>query len=105
MRFEFGNGVLKSYTKSPELERLLSFDEDIRKVGYVSLKDGEIDVNLGGALVDALRILPPSEEELPAFFNTSLYTLKCRLSGKIDVTATAQQGIVLDIMRESVFTE
>ena len=105
VRFEFGNGVLKSYTNSLELERLLSFDEDIRRVGYVSLKDGEIDVNLGGALVDALRILPPSEEELPAFFNTSLYTLKCRLSGKIDVTATAQQGIGLEIMKESVFTE
>ena len=105
VRFGFENGVLKSFTHSPELERLLSFDEDIRRVGYVSLKDGEIAVNLGGALVDALRILPPSEEELPAFFNTSLYSLKCRLSGKIDVTATAQQGIVLDIMRESVFTE
>ena len=105
VRFEFTNGVLKSYTKSPELERLLSFDEDIGRVGYVSLRDGEVAVNLGGALVDALRIQPVSEEELPAFFNSSLYTLKCILSGKTDVTATAQQGIGLEIMKESVFTE
>ena len=105
IRFEFSNGVLKSYSFSPELDRLLSFDEDIRRVGYLSLSENGICVNLGGALVDALRILPPSEEELPDFFNTSLYTLKCRLSGKLSVTATASSGIGLEIMKESAFTE
>lgn len=105
IRFEFEKGKLKSYTKSPELDRLLSFDEEIERVGYISLKDGEVAVNLGGAPVDALRILPPSEEELPAFFNMSLYTLKCVISGKTDVFATAQSGIGLEIMKESVFTE
>ena len=105
IRFEFTDGMLKSYSQSPELDRLLSFDEDIRRVGYISLSENGICVNLGGALVDALRILPPTEEELPDFFNTSLYTLKCRLSGKLSVTAIASSGIGLEIMKESAFTE
>ena len=105
IRLEFEKGVLKSYTASAELDRLLSFDEDIRRVGYVALSENEISINLGGALVDALRILPPSEEELPGFFNTSLYTLKCRLCGKISVTAAASSGIGLEIMKESAFVD
>lgn len=105
IRFEFEKGVLKSYTASAELDRLLSFDDDIRRVGYISLSENEININLGGALVDALRILPPSEEELPDFFNTSLYTLRCRLEGKISVTAAASSGIGLEIMKESAFVD
>lgn len=105
IRFEFEKGVLKFYTASAELDRLLSFDEDIRRVGYISLSENEININLGGALVDALRILPPSEEELPDFFNTSLYTLRCRLEGKISVTAAASSGIGLEIMKESAFVD
>lgn len=105
IRFEFEKGVLKSYTASAELDRLLSFDDDIRRVGYISFSENEININLGGALVDALRILPPSEEELPDFFNTSLYTLRCRLEGKISVTAAASSGIGLEIMKESAFVD
>lgn len=105
IRFEFEKGVLKSYSESPELDTLLSFDEDIRRVGYLSLSENGVCVNLGGALVDALRILPPSEEELPDFFNTSLYTLKCRLQGRISVTATSSSGIGLEIMKESAFVD
>lgn len=103
--FGFSNGVLKSYSHSPELERLLSFDEDIRRVGYISFSDKGICVNLGGAPVDALRVIPATEDDLPEFFNTSLYTLRCRLSGKIDVLATGSNGIDLEIMHDGMFVE
>ncbi|MBR6086031.1 MAG: aminopeptidase [Spirochaetales bacterium] len=103
--FGFSNGVLKSYSHSPELERLLSFDEDIRRVGYISLSESGMYVNLGGAPVDALRILPATEDDLPGFFNKSLYTLRCRLSGKHDVLATGSNGIDLEIMRDGMFVE
>lgn len=105
IRFEFENGTLKSYGECPELERLLSFDEDISRVGYISLSDSGICVNLGGAPVDALRVLPATEDDLPEFFNTSLYSLKCRLSGKIDVLATGSNGIGLEIMHDGMFVE
>ena len=105
IRVEFEKGVLKSYTPNAELERLLSFDEDIRRVGYVSLSENAICVNLGGALVDALRILPPSEEDLPGFFNTSPYSLKCILEGQVSVSASASSGIGLEIMKESAFVD
>ena len=103
--FGFSNGVLKSYSHSPELERLLSFDEDIRRVGYISFSDKGICVNLGGAPVDALRVIPATEDDLPEFFNTSLYTLRCRLSGKIDVLATGSNGIDLEIRHDGMFVE
>ena len=105
IRFDFENGYLISHSPSPELDRLLSFDENLKRVGYISLMDNEIIVNLGGALVDALRILPPSEEELPEFFNTSLYTLRCVLPADCDVEATDLRGIGLELMRDGVFTE
>lgn len=103
--FDFENGYLISHSPSPELDRLLSFDENLKRVGYISLMDNEIIVNLGGALVDSLRILPPSEEELPEFFNTSLYTLRCSLPADCDVEATDLRGIGFELMRDGVFTE
>jgi len=105
VRFEFEDGYLVSHSPSPELDRLLSFDENLKRVGYISLMDNEIIVNLGGAVTDALRVLPPNEEELPEFFNTSLYTLRCVLPSDCDVEATDIRGIGLKLMTDGLFTE
>ena len=105
VRFEFEDGYLTSHSPSAELDRLLSFDDNLRRVGYISLMDKEIIVYLGGAVTDALRILPSSEEELPDFFNTSLYTLRCVLPSDCDVDATDLRGIGLKLMTDGLYTE
>ena len=101
----FGNGRLTDWTHTPEMDRLLDFDENLKRVGYVSLRDGEMVLHLGGALVEALDILPPDEEMLPDFFNTSLYTLSCTLEKGLDVVCTDSNGIPHEIVKNGLFAE
>lgn len=101
----FRGGRLTDWTHTPEMDRLLDFDENLKRVGYVSLRDGEMVLNLGGALVEALDILPPEEEMLPDFFNTSLYTLACTLEKGLDVVCTDTNGIPHEIVKKGLFAE
>jgi len=101
----FVNGRLTDWTHTPEMDRLLDFDENLKRVGYVSLRDGEMVLHLGGALVEALDILPPDEEMLPDFFNTSLYTLSCTLEKGLDVVCTDTDGIPHEIVKNGLFAE
>lgn len=101
----FKDGRLADWTHTPELDRLLDFDENLHRIGYVSFRDNEVLLHLGGALVEALDILPPSEEMLPDFFNTSLYRITCILEGNLDISCTDASGIPHEIVRNGVFTE
>ena len=103
--FTFENGLLVDWTHSQALDRLLSFDELLRRVGYITMRDNEIIVNLGGALSDALSQLPVSEELIPDWFNMSLYTLECVLERNLDVSCTDSNGITRQIARDGVFLE
>ena len=105
IRFEFKDGRLVSWTRSAELERLLSFDEQLKRVGYISMRDNEFIVNLGGALLDALSDVPISEELLPKWFNMSLYKLSCLLDRNIDICCTDGNGISRVLARNGVFIE
>ncbi len=101
----FKDGLLVDWTHSTELDRLLSFDENLRRVGYISMRDNEVTVNLGGALLDALEHAPESDEDIPDFFNTSLYTLACHLSHAINISCVSGNGIARELARDGVFLE
>lgn len=103
--FVFENGRLVSWSNSPELDRLLSFDEQLKQVGYISMKDNDVSVYLGGAVLDALEDVPISEELLPSWFNMSLYTLKCDLGGSLNIYCTDRSGITRTLARDGVFLE
>lgn len=105
IRFEFLDGRLVSWSESSELERLLSFDEQLKRVGYISMRDNEVIVNLGGAILDALSDVPISEELLPSWFNMSLYTLRCHLGRSIDICSTDGNGISKVLAKNGVFVE
>ena len=104
-RFEFADGRLVSWTHSPQLDRLLSFDEQLGRIGYISMRDNEIVVNLGGAVLDSLSDVPISEDLLPDWFNMSLYSLKCLLGRNIDVCAVDSNGISKVLAKDGVFLE
>ena len=101
----FEGGRLVDWTRTPQMDRLLDFDENLRRIGYVSFRDNEMLLHLGGALVEALDILPPAEEMLPDFFNTSIYTLTCTMEKNLDVSCTDSSGIPHEIIRNGIFTE
>lgn len=105
IRFDFLDGRLVSWSESSELERLLSFDEQLKRVGYISMRDNEVIVNLGGAILDALSDVPISEELLPSWFNMSLYTLRCHLGRSIDICSTDGNGISKVLAKNGVFVE
>lgn len=105
IRFEFKDGRLVAWTPSLELERLLSFDEQLKCVGYISMRDNEFIVNLGGAILDALSDVPISEDLLPQWFNMSLYTLRCHLGQNIDICCTDGNGISRVLAKNGVFIE
>ncbi len=103
--FVFESGRLVSWTHTPELDSLLSFDEQLRQVGFISMRDREIIVNLGGATLDALSEVPISEDLLPSWFNMSLYTLKCYLREPFDILCTDRAGVTRVIARDGLFLE
>lgn len=105
IRFEFEEGRLVSWTRSTELERLLSFDEQLKRVGYISMRDNEVIVNLGGAILDALSDVPISEELLPQWFNMSLYRLCCHLGRNLDILCTDGNGISRVLAKNGIFVE
>ena len=101
----FEGGRLVDWTHTPELDRILEFDENLKRIGYVSFRDNEVILNLGGALVEALDVLPESEELLPDFFNTSLYKITCSLERNLDVVCRDMGGIPHEIMKNGLFVE
>lgn len=101
----FEGGRLVDWTHTPQMDRILDFDENLKRIGYVSFRDNEVILNLGGALVEALSILPPTEEMLPDFFNTSLYRISCTLEKGLDVLCRDSNGIPHEIMKSGLFVE
>ena len=103
--FSFKDGYLVDWTHVDVLDRLLGFDENLHRVGYISFRDREFTVHLGGAIVEALSDAPEDEADIPEFFNTSLYTLKCNLPWDVDVTCTGSNGITREVVRKGEFLE
>lgn len=105
IRMVFENGLLVDWTHTKELDQLLGFDENLRRIGYITMRDNEIAINLGGSITEALSVLPENEENLPDYFNTSLYTLKCILPKETDVVSTSSNGISKQLVRSGVMND
>ncbi len=101
IELSFENGVLKDFKGSEKLEKLLSFDDELKKVGYISFRDKEFILTLGGSLQDCLK----ENSELPAYFNTSLYSLKIYLNPRLSVSYAGFTGKRTELCRKGYFID
>lgn len=101
----FKDGKLVDWTHSKELDSLFNFDENLKKPGYISFKDKEFILHLGGSLVEGLDTIPENEDLLPEYFNKCLYTLKLHLDPKLSIFATNCQGKTTELVRKGYFLQ
>lgn len=101
----FKDGLLTDFSGSDKLEKLFSFDEDLKKVGYVSLSDTDFVLSLGGSLQDCLENINSSDDEIPSYFNTSIYTLKVQLNRKLSVFYSNFSGNKTELVRRGFFLD
>lgn len=104
-KLEFKDGKLVDWTHAKELDALFNFDENIKKPGYISFKDKEFTLNLGGSLIEGLETIPEDENSLPDYFNKCLYTLKLHLDPKLSIFATNCQGKTTELVRRGFFLQ
>ena len=105
IEFEFSNGKMTFHTPDSMLDKILSLDDEISLAGLISMRDGELILSLGGSDTQSLPELPETEEEIPEWFNTSLYTVKCRLENEVCVTSEDCEGKTRELIRKGFFVE
>lgn len=105
LNLEFKNGKLVSDGGSRELARLLEYDVNLRKAGWISMKDRDFRLYLGGSPMDGLDGFYEEEEELPAFFNTSLYSLELQLEDSLNVSCYDGSLARTELVRKGFFLE
>lgn len=103
--FVFKEGKLVAWTPEKELNSLFNFDKNLKKPGYISFRDKEFTLHLGGSLVEGLETIPEDESLLPEYFNKSLYTLKLQLDPKLSIFATNCQGKTTELVRRGFFLQ
>ncbi len=101
----FKDGNLVNWTPEKELNSLFNFDDNLKKPGYISFKDKEFILHLGGSLVEGLSIIPENESSLPDYFNKCLYTLKLYLDPKLSIFATNCNGNTTELVRHGFFLQ
>lgn len=99
------DGLIVSHSNSPELSRLLEFDQNLRKIGYLSMADRKFSVHFGGALLDCFENEPETEDDIPAYFNQSLYTFEVELDEKLNISFSDCSGKVTELVRKGFFLE
>lgn len=101
----FKDGKIIKYSPSKELDRLLSLDPLLRQIGYISLRDKQVILNMGGALLDCFDKEPETEDEIPDYFNQSLLTIKFELSDNANITVTDCSDKKTELVRKGYFLE
>lgn len=101
----FKDGKLVDWTHSKELDTLFNFDENLKKPGFISFKDKEFILHLGGSLVEGLATIPEDESSLPDYFNKCLYTLKLHLDPKLNIFATNCKGKTIELVKRGFFLQ
>lgn len=99
----FKDGMLTDWTHCSELDQILGFDENLRRIGYITMRDNEFTLNLGCSLVESLGEKPESEEDLPGHFNNSLYTIRFVMDRKMDVLATNGEQKTWEVAKKGYF--
>ncbi len=83
--------------------RLLSFDPMLREAGYAELSGTGARLYLGGSVLESLLTVPMTDEEIPPFFNTSIYSICVEFPSDTDVSGILQDGESIKIIRGGRF--
>lgn len=101
---KFINGMAEFKEIPYELKQLLSFDPEVSRCGFISLSDKHFVLNFGGAVAEpVLDII--KDNELPDFFNSSVYSLKLELDPKLSVIAIDCDGQEKELIRKGFFLD
>lgn len=99
------NGNLSFVNDSFELKELLSFDEKLSQIGYISFSDKHFSLFLGGSPVDPILEIINKQELLPDYFNDSLYSLELKLEENLSIYAIDCEGKETEIVRKGFFLD
>lgn len=105
LKLEFKDGKLVKYSPCKELDTMLEFDSNLGKIGYICFGDKKLSLFMGGALTDCIEQLPESEEELPKWFNPSLYTIELKLDDNLNVLSVDCSNKENEIIRRGLILE
>lgn len=105
LNLEFKNGKLVSDGNSRELARLLEYDVNLRKAGWLSMKDRDFRLYLGGSPMDGLEGYYEDEEGLPSFFNSSPYSLELQLEDNLNISCYDTGLAQTELVRKGFFLE
>ena len=105
VKLEFRDGVLVDCTAPREFKMLSELDDKLGKPGYISMRDKEFYVYLGGSVFEGIEGEFEDEEDLPDFFNRSLYSLKLELPENINVYCTGRDLKRTELVRKGFFLE
>lgn len=105
LKLTFEKGKLKEDFRCSQLSSLLSFDENLSKPGCVLLNDKDFRVMLGSSSVDSLSVRPDSVENLPSWFNDSIYKIECKLDEKLNIEYIDCENKAHELVRKGFFLE
>lgn len=103
--FVFNEGNLVSVNPDRHFKKLSEFDKLLEKPGYISMRDKEFFVYLGGSLTDGLEGDYENEDDLPQYLNRSVYSLRIRLEDRINVFCTGRDLKKTELVRKGFFLE
>ena len=102
---EFRDGVLVDYDVPSEFKMLTQLDDKLEKPGYISLRDKEFYVYLGGSVFEGIEGNFEDEDDLPQFFNRSLYSLRLELPDSVNIYCTGRDLKKTELVRKGFFLE
>ena len=105
VKLEFRDGVLVDCDAPREFRMLSDLDDKLEKPGYISMRDKEFYVYLGGSVFEGIEGDFEDEDDLPSYFNTSLYSLKLELPENINVHCTGRDLKRTELVRKGFFLE
>ncbi|MCR5761605.1 MAG: aminopeptidase [Sphaerochaetaceae bacterium] len=104
VELEFNNSNVKIIQGSDKLKKLFSFDEELKKIGYITLSDKDFSLSLGGSLQESLDS-QQTVDTIPSYFNTSIYSLNIKLNDKLSVTYSNFAGRETELVRRGFFLD
>ena len=105
LELEFRDGCLSGAGGSRTLSRFLEFDKLLGRAGYISMRDREFCLFLGGSVTDGLLEAYEDEDKIPSFFNKSPYSLRLELDPHIDINGISRNLKTTELVRRGFFLE
>ena len=102
---EFRDGVLVDCNAPSEFRMLAQLDDKLEKPGYISMRDKEFCVYFGGSVFEGVSGEFEDEDDLPEFFNRSLYSLKLELPDNLNIHCTGRDLKRTELVRKGFFLE